>query len=36
MKSRLDNLEQRLDEVSTLIGSLTGNPNELGGRIEIL
>lgn len=29
MKSRLDNLEQRLDDVSTLIGSLTGNPNDL-------
>lgn len=29
MKSRLDNIEQRLDDVSTLIGSLTGNPNDL-------
>ena len=29
MKNRLDNLEQRLDDVSTLIGSLTGNPNDL-------
>ena len=29
MKGRLDNLEQRLDDISTLIGSLTGNPNDL-------
>ncbi len=29
MKDQLDNLEQRISDVSTLINSVTGNPNDL-------
>ena len=29
MKDQLDNLEQRINDVSTLINSVTGNPNDL-------
>ena len=37
MKDQLDNLEQRINDVSTLINSVTGNPNDLiNQRLNIL